>query len=56
MDQLIIDISNVEKVEIGDIVELIGEEEEISAENVAEKSETITNELLSRLGARIKRC
>ena len=56
MDQLIIDISNVEKVEIGDIVELIGEEEEISAESVAEKSETITNELLSRLGARIKRC
>ena len=56
MDQLIIDISNVEKVEVGDIVELIGEEEEISAENVAEKSGTITNELLSRLGARIKRC
>lgn len=54
MDQLIIDISNVEKVEVGDIVELIGEEEEISAENVAEKSGTITNELLSRLGARLR--
>lgn len=53
MDQLTIDISNIEDVSVGDIVTLIGKEKEISAENIASKSETITNELLCRLGSRL---
>lgn len=55
MDQLVIDVSDVDKIEVGDIVELIGEKEKISAESIADKSETITYELLSRLGSRLER-
>ena len=45
----------IDLIEVGDIVELIGEKEEISAESIADKSETITYELLSRLGSRLER-
>ena len=55
MDQLIIDASNLEKIKQGDIVTLIGEEKEISVEEMAMKSETITNEIFSRLGDRLER-
>lgn len=55
MDQLVIDVSNIKEVKQGDIVTLIGEDEEISAEKIAGKADTITNELLSRLGIRLER-
>lgn len=53
MDQLVIDVTNLSKIEDGDIVTLIGEERQIKAEEVAQKAGTITNELLSRLGKRL---
>lgn len=53
MDQLVIDVSNLSKIKDGDIVTLIGEEKQIEAEEVAQKADTITNELLSRLGKRL---
>lgn len=55
MDQLIVDISHLEHIQINDVVTLIGKDgtEKISSEDVAEKSGTITNELLSRLGSRL---
>ena len=33
----------------------LGEQKEISAETIANKADTITNELLSRLGSRLGR-
>ena len=55
MDQLVIDVTNIANVKQGDIVTLIGDEPEISVENIAELSGTITNEILCRIGARIER-
>ena len=55
MDQLIIDVTNIKNVQTGDIVTLIGEEPEITVEKISEKAETITNEVLSRLGDRLER-
>lgn len=55
MDQLLIDISDIKNVEVGNIVTLIGSENEIMAEQVADKADTITNELLCRLGNRLER-
>ena len=56
MDQLAIYITDVTDVNIGDIVTIIGKDEqsEISATEVAENSDSITNELLSRMGDRLK--
>ena len=53
MDQLIINITNLKNIKQGSIVTLIGNEK-ISAENIAYKSNTITNELLSRLSNRLE--
>ncbi|MCI8961414.1 MAG: serine racemase VanT catalytic subunit [Clostridia bacterium] len=55
MDQLIIDVSQIKEIHQGDIVTLMGEQKEISAETIANKADTITNELLSRLGSRLGR-
>ncbi|MCI8832663.1 MAG: serine racemase VanT catalytic subunit [Clostridia bacterium] len=55
MDQLIIDVSQIKEIHQGDIVTLIGKQNEISAELIASKADTITNELLSRLGSRLGR-
>lgn len=57
MDQLLVDVTDIQKVKRGDIVTLIGKDgaEEITAEQVAENAGTITNEILSRLSARIGR-
>lgn len=55
MDQLMIDVTNISNVKQGDIVTLIGEEKEISAEEISYKADTITNELLCRLGNRLPR-
>lgn len=56
MDQLIIDVTDVTALSVGDVVTLIGEGEngEISASQVAERTGSISNELLSRMGPRVK--
>lgn len=55
MDQLLADVTEVEGVQPGDTATLIGRDggAEIRAEELAETCGTITNELLSRLGARL---
>ena len=57
MDQMMLDITDVRQVKQGDIITLIGRDDlnEIHAEEVAAASDTITNELLSRLGERLPR-
>lgn len=57
MDQTIVDISRVPMVQTGDEAVLIGRSggEEITAADLAEQAGTITNEILSRLGARLER-
>lgn len=54
MDQLIIDVTNM-SIQVGDIVTLIGEDQDIKAEDVSYLANTISNELLSRLGNRLDR-
>lgn len=54
MDQLIIKV-NDDSVKEGDIVTLIGEQEKISATKISKYSNTISNELLCRLGTRLNR-
>ena len=56
MDQLVVDVTDVQKVKIGDTATLIGKDgdEEITAPMVAVNSESITNELLSRMGQRLR--
>ena len=55
MDQLLVDVTDVPGVQAGDTVTLIGRDGgcEIRAEQLADWCGTITNELLSRLGARL---
>ena len=53
MDQLMIDISTLMNVKVGDVVTLIGEDSEILAESIADQTGTISNEILSRLGNRL---
>lgn len=57
MDQLMIDVTGIPDVSRGDAVTLIGSDgpEEITAEEAAQAAGTITNELLSRLGGRLRR-
>ncbi|MCY6371197.1 serine racemase VanT catalytic subunit [Clostridium ganghwense] len=56
MDQLIVDITDVPNVNIGDTATLIGKDgqAEICVTEVAENVDSITNELLSRMGSRLK--
>ena len=54
MDQLIIDVTNM-SIQVGDIVTLIGEDQDIKAEEISYLANTISNELLSRLGNRLER-
>lgn len=58
MDQLMVDVTDIPEAFVGMEVTLIGRDgnEEISAAMVAEKAESITNELLSRMGQRVKVC
>lgn len=57
MDQTIVDVSGIPDVKAGDIAVLIGKsgDKEISAGDLAEWAGTITNEILSRMGARLER-
>ncbi len=56
MDQMAVDVTDVPNVKTGTSVTLIGKdgEDEISAAVLAELSGSITNELLSRIGQRLK--
>ena len=56
MDQLMINITNINDVEEGDIVTLVGVDKEkyVSAEEISEAAGTITNEFLSRLSKRLQ--
>ena len=58
MDQLMIDVTDVPEATVDTIVTLIGTDgcETITAEEVAEKAGTITNDLLSCLGRRLTVC
>jgi alanine racemase len=57
MDAITIDVSDVLGVEVGDAVTLIGADgdERITAEDVAEWSETISYEVLTAIGPRVER-
>ena len=57
MDQTLVDITDVPGVESGDVAVLIGtsKQREMTAYDLAEANETITNEILSRLGKRLSR-
>lgn len=57
MDQTLVDISGIEDVRAGDTAVCIGRDgaQEISAADLAQQAGTITNEILSRLGARLER-
>ncbi|MCI9093133.1 MAG: serine racemase VanT catalytic subunit [Coprobacillus sp.] len=57
MDQLTIDISDIDGVNEGDIVTIIGQDgiANQDVETIAEMSHTISNEILSQLGSRLPR-
>lgn len=57
MDQCMVEVSRIKNVRAGDVATVIGREgdAEISAYDIAEKTDSITNEVLSRLGERIDR-
>ncbi len=56
MDQLTVDVTDIKGAKFGGIVTFIGRDgdEEITAPEMAETAGTITNEILSRMGRRIK--
>jgi alanine racemase len=57
MDQMMIDLSNVPDAEVGDDVILIGSQgdEEITADELAEKAGTISYEILLSVSDRVPR-
>lgn len=57
MDQTLVDVSNIPRIQPGCVAVLIGKSGslEITAGRVADQCGTITNEILSRLGARLNR-
>lgn len=57
MDQTIVDVSGIDGVRAGDTAVLIGHsgDLEISVCDLAQQAGTITNEILSRMGARLER-
>lgn len=56
MDQLAVDVTDILGVKIGSVATIIGRDgkEEITAKMVAKNMDSITNELLSRMGQRLK--
>ena len=55
MDQIAVDITDIPDAAVGDIVTLIGKEDEneLTALEMAAHSDSITNEILSRMGKRL---
>lgn len=56
MDQLAVDLTDIREASVGDLVTLIGRdsEDELTAAEVADRAGSISNELLSRMGRRLK--
>ena len=57
MDQLMVDVTHIPNVEAGDVVTIFGTdgEEEITADEVAEKARTIGYELVCGIAPRVPR-
>ena len=57
MDLMMIDVTNIDNVQVGDEVVLMGRDgsEDISCAELAEKAGTITWEIITRIGARVRR-
>jgi alanine racemase len=57
MDLMVIDVSGCDDVQLGDDVVLLGRDgrEEIPCSELAEKAGTITWEIVTRIGARVRR-
>lgn len=57
MDQTLVDVSDIPDIRSGDVAVIVGKSnaEEITACDVAEQANTISNEILSRLGERLER-
>jgi alanine racemase len=57
MDLIMIDVSNIDNMQVGDEVVLMGRDgsEEISCVELAEKAGTIAWEIITRIGARVRR-
>ena len=57
MDLMMIDVSHLGEAQVGDEVVLMGRQgdEEISATELAERAETITWEIVTRIGTRVRR-
>ncbi len=57
MDQVMVDVTEVEKVKAGDEVVIIGSQgkEKITAEELAEKIGTVNYEIVSTIGSRVER-
>lgn len=55
MDRLAVDVTDIESIAVGDTATLIGtnNEETLSAPMIADNSDSISNELLCRMGARL---
>ncbi len=58
MDMIMVDITNIPNVEQGDAAVVIGKDgdQQITVFELAEKTGTVPNEILSRLGSRLERC
>lgn len=56
MDQMAVDVTDIPEIQVGMVATLIGKDgdSEISAEEMAAHTGTITNEILSRLGQRLQ--
>ena len=57
MDQMMVDVSDIEDVKCGDIAVIVGSSghQEITVYDLVEQADTITNEILSRMGRRLNR-
>ena len=57
MDLVMIDVSGIEAVEVGDEAILMGRQgdQEVSAAELAERAGTITWEITTRIGSRVRR-
>ena len=57
MDLMMIDVSHIDGVEVGDEVVLLGRQigEEISATELADRANTISWEIVTRIGRRVRR-
>src|SRR5205814_1422630 len=57
MDLMMIDVSDIGEAQVGDEVVLMGRQgdEEITATELAERAETITWEIVTRIGTRVRR-